>query len=387
MADGGAGKPRGEDIVNDVLGEKPKKSPRPNRDLTTLRPAECGLDDDRPYVIKGLVARADHAQFLGAPGSGKSLLAPLAGYSIAQGIPFLGRRVRQGPVIYLSPEDGHGMKRRVRALFDRLGDAPDFILMPDPLDLMDSNSGDLERVLALIRAFEPVAVFLDTVARAFPGLRENDSDSMGRVVTVGRFITGEECKPALISLHHIAKDAGTTPRGHGILAGDLDLTLLIQGEQGAVRTATIGKNRNGPSDASFAFSIGVAHFPDDADGDPVTAPYAEPEERAPSNAKREKEAKLGDAPAIMLRELRSLVNDHGEITHLGADFPPVRAVTRHLLRTRLIDRGWFPDNLLGGAKDGGTRLADKGYAHENTSLAGLKRRNLASFNRHVVWLL
>jgi hypothetical protein len=340
-------------------------------------------------VIKGLVARGDHAQFLGAPGSGKSLLAPLAGYSIAQGLPFLGRRTRQGPVLYLSPEDGHGMKRRVRALFDRLGDAPDFILMPDSLDLM-TDSGDLERVLGLIRAHEPIAVFLDTVARAFPGLRENDSDSMGRVVTVGRYITAEGRQgrqPALISLHHVAKDGGNTPRGHGNLGGDLDMTLLIQGEHGAVRTATIGKNRNGPSDATFAFSIGVAHFPDDTDGDPVTAPYAEPEERAPSNAKHEKEAKLGDAPAIMLRELRVLLDAHGEITHLGTDFPPVRAVSRRLLRSRLIDRGWFPDSLLGAAKDGTPKLTDKGYSHENTSLNGLKRRNLASFNLNAVWVL
>lgn len=70
------------------------------------------------------------------------------------------------------------------------------------------------QVRALIREYQPVVVFLDTVARAFPGLRENDGDSMGRVVAAAWELKEDACRPAIITVHHVAKDAGTTPRGH-----------------------------------------------------------------------------------------------------------------------------------------------------------------------------
>ncbi len=105
-----------------------------------LTPAQCGIGDPRPYVIKGLIARGDHGQFIGQPGSGKSAVAPYAGYCIAVGMPFFGRRVRQGRVLYLAAEDGHGMKLRVRALCKRFGDTSDFLLGPESLNLMDPAS-------------------------------------------------------------------------------------------------------------------------------------------------------------------------------------------------------------------------------------------------------
>ena len=39
----------------------------------------------------------------------------------------------------------------------------------------------------------------------------------------------------------------------------------------------MGKNRNGPSDLSFGFNVAAHTFPEpDEDGDPITAPVAEP---------------------------------------------------------------------------------------------------------------
>ena len=357
------------------------------RALTVLTPAQCELGDARPYVVKGLIARGDHAMFIGAPGSGKSAAAPLGGYSIALGIPFFGLRVRQGRVLYLAAEDGHGMRLRVRALRKRLGDTADFLLVPDCLDLMNADSGDVERVCKLIAEYRPIAVFLDTVARAFPGLRENDSDSMGRVVTVVRQLANQDCRPAIITVHHVAKDAGTTPRGHGILNGDLDVIMLIEGEKAEPRIVKLGKNRNGSSDTSFAFAVESEEVGQDEDGDPVTAPIAAPIEGETPNRKAKIEAKLKDKQALALRELRDLIDRHGTHFAPGIDYPMVHGVSRELFRSRLVDRAWFEDDLLRTLPDGKTQLDRKAFTAENHALTALKRKGLASFNRENVWLL
>ena len=363
-------------------------APRPDpHALTVLTPAQCEAEEGRSYVVKGLISRGDHAQIIGLPGSGKSALAPFIAYCIALGSPVFGRRVRQGLILYLAAEDGAGMKLRVRALCKRLGDTSNFLLVPEALNLLDPTSGDFDRVVALVRRHRPIAVFVDTVARAFPGLRENDSDSMGRVVAVVRDLAKEECQPAIITVHHVAKDAGVTPRGHGILVGDLDMVALVQGEKADLRSVQLGKNRNGASDATFAFNIEAEDFGEDDDGDLITAPIAAPVEPTASSRKSDAEAKLADKPATMLREVRDLIDRHGEPLTPAPNYPLARAVTRNLVQSRLIDRGWFPENLLCADADGKTKLTRQGFAPEHNALTTLKRKGLLSFNRSYVWLL
>ena len=357
--------------------------------FTVLTPAQCAAEEGRGYIVKGLIAPGDHAQIIGLPSAGKSLLAPLMGYCIALGAPFFGHRVRQGRVLYLAAEDGHGMKQRTRALLARYGDAPDFLLVPTGLNLLNPKSGDTERVLQMVRDYQPVAVFIDTVARAFPGLRENDSDNlgMGRVVDVCRQITSEPCRPAVMGIHHVAKDNGITPRGHGCLFGDLDLVMLVEGERADPRTVRLGKNRNGPSDGSFTFDIEVENFGLDEDGDPITAPVAIVADGASPVRKADAEARLKPPVRLLLRELRDLIDRHGEHLQPAPGYPAVPTVTRGLLRSRLVDRGWFAEDLLRVAPDGTVTLERKGYGPENHALQSLSDKKLVSFNRAHVWLL
>ncbi len=103
--------------------------------LRVLRPADCEALQPRNYIVKGLIATGDIGLVVGPPGAGKSLLAPFLAYAVAQGRGAFGRRVRGGAVLYLAAEDGTGMIGRVRALARRWGDASDFALVADPIDL------------------------------------------------------------------------------------------------------------------------------------------------------------------------------------------------------------------------------------------------------------
>lgn len=316
-----------------------------------------------------------------------------AGKDVAQGREVFGRRVRRGRVLYLSPEDGAGMQLRVHALRRHHGDAPDFYLVPDSLDLHDPNSGDLGKVEALVRYVQPAIVILDTVARAFPGLRENESEDMGHVVVVARGLAAI-CGSAVLVLHHMPKD-GSTPRGHGALNGDADLVLIVEGTGAGLRSMKMSKNRNGPSDATFTFSIVTETLGTDEDGDAITAAIANETEADPATAKRRAvEGKLRDDRATMLQHIRDAVVAHGAPISPSDGAPIVSAVTRQQLRQVLIAGGWFPDDLLPNPasqrfppKSGAATLDRKAYDLENKALQTLQRNRLAAFNRDYVWLV
>jgi hypothetical protein len=296
--------------ADDGNGAKPS-----GRRLNVLRPSDCLKGNPRPYVVKGVAAQGDVVILAAPPGAGKSLLAPHAGYGIAQGRAVFGRRVRQGRVLYLAPEDGAGMQMRVRALFERHGDAPDFLLVPDAVDLRDPSSRDLGAVEALTQEFQPVLIVVDTVARAFPGLKENESEEMGRVVTVVRGLTAI-CGSAVLLLHHLPKE-GSTPRGHGSLHGDADVTLIIEGQGGDPRTVKMLKNRNGASDATFAFTVATETLATDDDGDAITAALVEEMEGPP----RARGPKLTPTEATALRYLADLVVGEGKPLPRVGSFP------------------------------------------------------------------
>ena len=366
----------------------------PRRDIHVLSPRECALATLRPYVVKGILSRGDHGGLIGLPGSAKSALAPYIGYRVALGLDVFGHRTKSVPVLYIAAEDGSGMKQRVRALFEIMGDAPGFHLQPVPVDFLDASSGHVAEIEGLIKRLSAGLVILDTIARSFPGLPENDPDAMGKVVKVARiFTTTNDC--AMLSVHHPPKDA-MTPRGHSVLNGDLDVTLYLEGERDQPRTVTMGKNRNGPSDLTFTFGLTSYQLGTDADGDPVTAPVVEPAVRdAKATQAAAKEARLSDRCATLLRELRALIDRAGQMVCPGEEYPTLRAVTRVSLRARLIESGWFSDDLLctGSAtvpctaSEKRAGLVRKAFAVENNALTPLKRNGFIAFNREWIWTL
>jgi hypothetical protein len=345
---------------------------RPER----FKPAEIPEKEARPYIIKGLIGQGDHAIIMGQPGSGKSVLAPYLAYGVAQGFALFGRRVRPGPVIYIAAEDGHGMKARVRALFHRHGDAPDFYLFPAAFNLLRNGAGR-RAIIQEIDDIKPVLIVIDTLARSFDGLRENDAEDMGRVVQAVRQLTAT-CNSAVLTIHHVAKDAGTTPRGHGSLNGDADITLLVEGSGGQSRTIRLGKNRNGTNDAQLAFAIETHVLGIDDDGDPITAPICA--EVASAAAFADRSRKLADGPALLLRTLQAIPPS---LVSPAFGLPIMPCVHRKLLRSVLVTEGWFPEDLV--SDDGSLRKPAPSI--ENNALRTLKRRCIVGFNRAYAWLI
>lgn len=188
--------------------------------------------------MKGLLAERDVGCIVGAPGAGKSLLAPFLGYGMARGDRVFGHRTRAGGVLYVAAEDAHGMRGRVTALKDTHGDADGFRLVVGVSDLLNSQvagkpSPQLAALHKEVKARKPALIVIDTIAMAFPGLEENDARSMGLVVAAARSLT--KWGAAVLLIHHDTKDGQQgLPRGHSILNGALDMSLHLKREGGVV---------------------------------------------------------------------------------------------------------------------------------------------------------
>ncbi|WP_170352516.1 AAA family ATPase [Ruegeria lacuscaerulensis] len=245
--------------ARELLGLPPSR-------LKFLSPTDCETLPTRNYLIKGLLGEGDVAAVIGAPGAGKSLLAPYLGYAIAQGAEVFGCRNRQGGVFYVAAEDSHGMRARVQALRGQYGDADAFRLVEGVSDLLSENSEDLKALLIAVEDRRPVLIVIDTLAIAFPGLEENEAKAMGRVVAVARSLT--RWGAAVVLVHHDTKAGDGLPRGHSILNGALDLSLHLK-RNGKVVCVRPTKNRNGSTDQQLAFRVDTVQMGNDDDGEPV----------------------------------------------------------------------------------------------------------------------
>lgn len=245
------------------------KAPAKSSRLTFLSPTECEATPSRGYIVKGILAPGDVGCIFGAPGAGKSLIAPHIGYAVAQGRDAFGMRSKPGRIFYVAAEDPHGMRGRVTALKMRHGDADDFTLVEGVSDLLAEDSSDLAALLEAVETQRPALVFLDTLAMSFPGLEENSAEAMGRVVAVARSVA--QWGAAVLLIHHDTKAEGKTPRGHSLLNGALDMAMHVSRDEFGVVRGKLTKNRNGSCDRDMAFLIDTRTLGEDEDGDPITA--------------------------------------------------------------------------------------------------------------------
>lgn len=261
---------RGPEIDESTFDDLPPVATAKSSRLSFLSPADCEASPSRGYVIKGFIAPGDVACIFGAPGAGKSLIAPHLGYAVAQGRETFGMRSKACGVFYVAAEDPHGMRGRIRALKDAYGDADRFHLVEGVSDLLAEKSPDLLALVAAVKERRPALIFIDTLAMAFPGLEENDAKSMGRIVAVARLLA--RWGAAVVLIHHDTKAEGATPRGHSILNGALDVALHVKRDENGVIRGRLTKNRNGTCERDIAFRIAVEECGFDDDGDAVTLP-------------------------------------------------------------------------------------------------------------------
>lgn len=274
---------RGERVVELPQREGPKtaqEADKPEARRLRFIPASEFLTEPRPpeWIIDGVAETDSFCVLFGDPESGKSFMAMDWACCVAVGMPWKGRNVRHGPVLYINGEGHNGVNRRLTAWcianqFD-LRKAP-FFLSTTTTALTDELSrAEFEAVVAeFIRAHgKPAMVVIDTLARNFGPGDENSTQDMQRAVDTIDAIR-EMTRAWVIAIHHSGHGDKTRARGSIVLRGAADteyrMGRVLNGGD-TLLEATKMKDGNKPPPMTFRFAdveLGVK----DAHGHEVTS--------------------------------------------------------------------------------------------------------------------
>lgn len=250
------------------------------RRLVVKKSVKAGPRLLTPTIVKGLLTSGGLSVVYGAPKAGKTFLAVDLALRVAAGMPWHGRRVTPGSVLYLALEGGTGIERRICAWHRHHEIAADipFAWASQSIDLRTAR-GDMEAILGAARGLDvetgvPIRlVVIDTLARALAGGSDCDPEHMGAVIKAADEIRAATGAHVMI-IHHTGKDAERGARGWSGLTGALDTQIEVtKGENG--HRARVTDQRDMEEGGVFAFALEVVELGQDEDGDPVTTCVAE----------------------------------------------------------------------------------------------------------------
>jgi hypothetical protein len=293
------------------------------------------------WLIKHLLPSRGLAVIYGPPGSGKSFLALHAAFHIAMGEMWAGKKTKQGAIIYIAAEGGHGFGNRVvaaRIALDVPEDTPLGIIYVAPN--LGSAEGDVKLLIQEIEAqcrhygWEVAGIFIDTLARAMCGADENSTTDMGNFVR-NVDLVASHFKCLGVAVHHTGKDTDRGMRGSSALHGAADTEWEITENEDGTKTVRTAKQKDGaPADLTWKFELPIHILGEDEDGEKVSSCVAriisevKQKERPKSASKR----KLKGQKALLLKAVARSIEDTGEFLPASSHMPGnTRGVQRQSL--------------------------------------------------------
>ena len=232
-------------------------------------------DKAKQWTVRGVFGRGEFASVYGKPGTGKSVLVTDAAFHVAANMPWHGRKVAHGLVVYFAAERKSITERRIAALRKKyqVGDIP-LVVVGGKLD-MTRGLGDAIELSKLISSLELecglpcVWVIIDTLSRTFGGGDQNASKDMGKFVQSADEII-RQTGALLTVVHHTPWNED---RGKGAidLDGAVDASFLLSKSGKTFLFRCDGAN-DGEEGKILAFTLETVEIGTDEEGTPITAP-------------------------------------------------------------------------------------------------------------------
>jgi AAA domain len=305
---------------------------------------KIAVGTDGVYLVKGIIPRTGLTVAWGPPKCGKSFWAFDLVMHIALGWEYRGRRVRQGPVVYLALEGGTGFAGRVEAwrmVFDEVDRRHDEI-EGHRIGLFRKVPGaDLIGCVRVQTAGHiPAVVVIDTLNRSLAGSESDDKDMAACVRAADAIRNAFGC--AVIIVHHCGIDA-SRPRGHTSLTGAVDAQIAVKRDAADNVLVVVEYMKDGPAGAEISSKLVPVDVGIDADGDPMTSCVIVPLESQEVAKPVTKKAKLPKAAQIALRALNEATDELGEVPPASNHVPSgVKCATLDHWRNYAYRRGISP---------------------------------------------
>lgn len=267
------------------------------------------------WLIKDVMPKAELMVCYGESGSGKSFFMLDMVAAVARGLPWRGRRTRQGRVVYVAAEGAGGFRNRVLGYCRRngvaLGDLPLGVIDTAP-NLMTRE--EASRVAASVREWGGADVIvIDTLAQTTPGANENAGEDMGKALAHCKAI--HRATGALIVLvHHSGKDAARGARGWSGIKAAADAEIEITRDDNGYRQAQVTKMKDGSDGGIFAFGLEPITIGIDEDGDTITSCFVVGRESGSRSTpvEKPKQIKLGQWETLVLETFNDMTGLTGD---------------------------------------------------------------------------
>lgn len=218
----------GIDILSMVSSEAVSEQPRDaRRRIPILSRADMRDREPPEYLIDEVITEKSVMAIYGPSGSLKSFAAIDLGMAVAHGIPWQGKDVKQGAVVYVTGEGTAQIGHRLDAWDMANGtvgsDAP-FHLIPVGVPVSDPTwvSNLIEDIEAA--GISPVMIWLDTLARTFGAGDENSQKDMNAYVN-GVDRLRDHFGAVVGIVHHTGKDSDRGLRGSSALYAAMDTVI------------------------------------------------------------------------------------------------------------------------------------------------------------------
>lgn len=223
-----------------------------------------------PMLVDGLLSLDSESWLIARSGSFKSFVAlDIAGH-IGRGMPWMGRDVHQGEIVYLVAEGAGGMGARVRAWEQRNGPMEGVRFLPMPVQA--AREDHWAALVEACRRLRPVLIILDTQARITVGLDENDNSAMGQFIeAVGRLKRATEA--CVLVVHHLGR-SGSDARGASAIDGAQDSELKLTKTSDYRVVLETDKQRHLPQDVRVELELFPTELDDGGTSLVVGAPLA-----------------------------------------------------------------------------------------------------------------
>lgn len=246
------------DGVQFAGGDERLPAPTPVLGPRLFSIAELLSEPDLDDLVKGLLPARSVTCLCSQPGAGKTFFSLGLALSVAFGVPFLGRGVKQGPVVYVSLEGRAGFPGRLRVWLQHSGLKPEsaplnaFSLVAEPIPFTDAFA--IDSLIARLDELgvRPVLFVIDTFARSLAGEDENDAGVVGHAVAEIDRLRFRYSATVLV-LHHFGK-GGTDARGSSALRAAVDQMLFLR-VAGSIRTIHRDKSRDQKLGPDLSFTL------------------------------------------------------------------------------------------------------------------------------------
>ena len=219
------------------------------------------------WRVKGLFPTTGVGAIFGPSSSGKSFLATDLGACIALGRAWFGYRTLACSVTYIMLEGEAGLRNRTDA-WERHNSIflpSDFKVVIQPFQLAVMQ--DVEDLGAILP--KGGVVIIDTLNRAAPGMDENSSQDMGRILA-GMKRLQEITGGLILFVHHTGKDSSKGMRGHSSLHAALDGAIEVE-RTANTRLWSAVKVKDGADGKTASFKLHLLNLGKDADGEEITS--------------------------------------------------------------------------------------------------------------------